>query len=127
MHIGALFDSGHFSHLGRVRRLRPVGDAPMDELLVRDSVRVGSVIDEDGVFLWCDVHVNDHLVGTSVNTDVPRGIYRSVERVVTKVGEVVSKQVLGIDIEVVGEVRQAVVVDASSDNTLAVMNIIVMN
>lgn len=52
-----------------------------------------------------------------MNTDVPRGIHRSVERVVTKVGEVVGKQVLGIDIEVVGEVRQAVVVDTSGDNT----------
>ena len=59
-----------------------------------------------------------------MNADVAIGIDRSVERVVTKFLEVVGQQFLRLDIDVVGHLGQLLVVDASCEYGLMVVDVV---
>ena len=77
---------------------------PGDELLLTDGVGVGGVVGKDGVGLGCHVAINDNFAGASVKVGGAGGIDRAADDVVAKVLEVVSQQVVGIHLQVEGEV-----------------------
>ena len=124
VHIGTLFDGGRGFYLFLSGSHSGVVYAPVDEFLVRYGIGIGSVIDENGIGLWRYVKVDDDFLGASMYSHISCGIDGAVEGVVAKVGEIVSQQVLGIDKEVVGKFCQMLVVYATGNDTLMVVDIV---
>ena len=95
----------------------------MDEFLIRYRILV-NVVHQEGVALWCDIQVNDGLSTSAVNSDIASAIDGTIECVLTKVREVIGKQILCMDVQVVCQMSEVVVVNTSCDDTLMVADVV---
>ena len=86
---------------------------PLDELLARNGIGIGCIIDEYGILLGCGIAIDNHLIVASLDGDVARGIDRAVEIRIAKVGKVVSQQVFCLNAHIERHASKVFVMNAS--------------
>ena len=92
---------------------------PFYVFLTGNDVGRGDIIDKGAAFEWRHVNVDGHAVVASVNAYMAVGIDGAVEGVIAKVFEVVGQKVFSIGVDVVGQVGQVLVVNATRQHTHA--------
>ena len=100
----------------------------MDETLVADGIRASHVIDEDGAWIRTSVDVNDGLTALAMYVHIACGIDGTIEGVVAKLMGVETKEVVGFQVQVIAQLGEMLMVDASIDDgnmSIAVVNGIV--
>ena len=85
----------------------------MDETLVADGIRTCHVINEDRTVLRYGIDVDDGLTALAVYAHVSRSIYRAVEGVIAKFPDVISQEVLCLQVEVVAQLGEVLMMDAT--------------
>ena len=103
---------------------RYIRSSPFYEFLTGDNLWTGSIVDVEGVLLWCDVCLDDSFVLPSVNSGFALCEYCSVERVFTKIRKIICQQVLGVYIDVECQVGQFLMVDAARHHSLITVNVV---
>ena len=96
----------------------------MDETLVADGIRTCHVIYEDRTLLRYGIDVDDGLTALAVYAHISRSIYRAVEGVVTKLSDVIPQEVLGLQVEVVAQLGEMLMVNATVYHSNVVVAVI---
>ena len=76
---------------------------PLDELLIGDLIVGGGIIYKGGTLAGSDVDVHAQIATAPVDANCAVGKDGAVEGVVAKVAEVVGKEIVGADLEVVAQ------------------------
>ena len=97
---------------------------PTDKLLIANGIGLRYIIGKRRTLFRRDIQVDGRFIGTSVNTHATSTIDCTIERVVSEVVEIISQEMVGIDIEVVGEVGEVLVVYATRHQSSLVVFVI---
>ena len=95
-----------------------VGDIPpFNEFLIRNGVGTSGIVFDKRPFFRCGIYIEVNSSGSAFNQAVSSTVDCSVECIITVVMEIISQQILCLNVKIIGQVCQLIMMNGSFHNT----------